>query len=55
MLMEDLWRDLSASGDVESPSWHEEELRQTEADYAAGKIESLNWEDSKKQLRSMFE
>ena len=55
MLMEDLWRDLNASGDVESPSWHEEELRQTEADYAAGKIESLDWEDSKKQLRSMFE
>ena len=55
MLMEDLWRDLSASDDVESPPWHEEELIKTEADYAAGKVESLDWEDSKKQLRSMFE
>lgn len=55
MLMEDLWRDLSASDDVESPSWHEEELRKTETDYADGKIESLDWEDAKKQLRSIFE
>jgi len=55
MLMEELWRDLSASDDVESPSWHEEELRKTEVEYAAGKVESLDWEDSKKQLRSLFE
>lgn len=54
ILMEDLWRDLS-SDDFESPSWHEDELRKTESDYAAGKVETLDWEDAKRQLRSMFE
>lgn len=55
ILMEDLWRDLSANDDFDSPSWHEDELQKTEADYAAGKVEILDWEDAKKQLRGMFE
>lgn len=55
MLMEDLWRDLSAMDGFESPSWHEEELRKTEADYRAGKVESLDWDEAKKQLRRQFE
>ena len=34
-----------------SPKWHEEELRRTERDFAAGKVEVLDWEDVKKELR----
>ena len=54
MLMEDLWRDLSANEEIESASWHEDELRNTESDYVAGKVEVMDWTDAKKQLRSMF-
>ena len=36
----------------ESPAWHADELRKTEADFAAGRIEVLNWDDGKKEFRS---
>jgi hypothetical protein len=39
----------------ESPAWHEEELRKTEAEPAAGRVEVLDWEDAKKELRKRFE
>ena len=39
----------------ESPAWHEQELKETEAGYAAGRTEALDWEDAKKQLRKRFE
>jgi hypothetical protein len=39
----------------ESPAWHAEELRKTAADFAAGKVEVLDWEDAKKELRRRFE
>ena len=51
-----LWGDLAADDEAfESPRWHAEELRKTEADLAAGKIEVLDWEDAKKELRKRFE
>jgi putative addiction module component (TIGR02574 family) len=55
-IIETLCSDLAADEDsFESPMWHEEELRKTEAEYAAGRIEMLDWEDAKKELRKRFE
>jgi putative addiction module component (TIGR02574 family) len=55
-VIEALWSDLAGDEDAfESPAWHEEELKKTEADYAAGRIEALDWEDAKKELRKRFE
>jgi putative addiction module component (TIGR02574 family) len=55
-IIEALWSDLVEDEEAfESPVWHEEELKKAEADYAAGQIESLDWEDAKKELRKRFE
>ena len=55
-IIEALWSDLAADEDTfESPAWHEKELKKTEADYAAGRIESLDWEEAKKELRERFQ
>ena len=55
-IIEILWEDIAADGEsVESPDWHAHELRKTDADLAAGKIEVLDWEEAKKELRTQFE
>lgn len=55
-IIEALWSDLAADeASVPSPVWHEAELRRTEADFAAGRIESLDWDEAKKELRKRFE
>jgi putative addiction module component (TIGR02574 family) len=55
-IIEALWGDLAADEEAfESPEWHADELRKTEADLAAGKVEVLDWEDAKKELRKRFE
>ncbi len=55
-IIEALWGDLAEDEDAfESPAWHEEELKKTEAGYATGQIEALDWEDAKKELRKRFE
>jgi hypothetical protein len=47
-IIEALWSDLSADEEsFVSPAWHEEALRTTEADFAAGRMEVLDWEDAK--------
>lgn len=35
----------------ESPPWHQHELQKTEVDFAAGRVEALDWEHAKKELR----
>ncbi len=56
MIIETLWSDLaSLDYDFETPSWHEELLKQTEANYQSGAIEVLDWQDAKKELRARFE
>lgn len=32
-----------------SPAWHEDALRKTEADFAAGHVEIVDWEDAKRE------
>jgi putative addiction module component (TIGR02574 family) len=56
-IIEVLWGDLADSPDESyaSPAWHAEELRRTDADLAAGRIETLDWEEAKKELRQRFE
>jgi Putative addiction module component len=50
------WSDLAADDEsLPSPAWHEQELRKTEADFKAGHLEVLDWEDEKKELRKQFE
>ena len=55
-IIEALWEDL-ASDDaaVPSPAWHEAELRKTEAEFAAGRAEAVDWNEAKKELRKRFE
>lgn len=54
-IIETLWSDLAGEPEsFESPAWHEEELRKTEADFSNGKVEVLNWDDAKKELRKRF-
>ena len=55
-IIEALWSDLADDDtSIVSPAWHEDELRKTEADLANGRIESLDWEKAKKELRVRFE
>ena len=55
-IIEALWSDLADDEEsFASPEWHEETLRKTEAEFAAGRIEILDWEEAKKELRKRFE
>lgn len=55
-IIEALWGDLAADEQsFASPAWHEEALRKTEADFAAGRIQALDWDEAKKELRRQFE
>lgn len=55
-IIETLWSDLAQDeASFDSPAWHGEVLKETEAEFAAGKIEVLDWEDAKKELRKRFE
>ena len=55
-IIETLWGDLAADEEAfESPGWHADELRKTEGEFTAGRIEVLDWENAKKELRKRFE
>ena len=55
-IVESLWSDLSADESlVQSPSWHGEELRKTEEDFKLGKVQMIDWEAAKRNLRKQFE
>ena len=55
-IIEALWSDLAADDDsFFSPAWHEKALRETEAEFAAGRVEVLDWEDAKNELRKRAE
>lgn len=53
-LMEALWDDLSHEDvEVDSPSWHEVVLRETEQRVASGKETPLDWDAAKRHLRRL--
>lgn len=55
-IIEALWSDLASDDKAfASPAWHEDELRKIEADLAAGRVETLDWEVAKNELRKQFE
>lgn len=55
--METLWADLSRDdARVESPAWHRDILKETEARVAAGEEEKIvKWPAAKRVLRKRFE
>ena len=51
--MEAIWQSLSANPDaIESPAWHEQELRVREAQIASGEAKFVDWEKAKAEIRS---
>lgn len=55
-IIETLWSDVVRDDDsFPSPSWHKDELRETGEAYKTGKIEPIDWEDAKKQIRAKVE
>ncbi len=55
-IIEALWADLvNDENSLPSLSWHETELKTTEADFMAENIEILDWQQAKKALRTQFE
>lgn len=55
MMMEAIWEDLSRNDEyLESPSWHEKELLETERRLEIGQEQVFDWQDAKNELRSRF-
>ena len=55
-VMEAIWEDLSHEDQlVQSPAWHESQLRETEQRIQSGKEQILDWKEAKKELRKRFE
>ena len=54
-IIEALWQDLALDeSNAPSPSWHEAELHKTEAEFQAGKLEILDWQQAKAEMRKQF-
>jgi putative addiction module component (TIGR02574 family) len=50
--MEALWQSLSAQAEaIESPAWHEEELRERERSNESGESKFIDWEKAKADIR----
>ena len=50
--METLWENLSANpAGIESPAWHEEELRERERKIESGEAKFIDWETAKADIR----
>jgi hypothetical protein len=53
--MEAIWTDLSRDdAGVESPSWHHDALKETEARVVAGQEKIADWTTAKMVLRKRF-
>jgi hypothetical protein len=54
-IIEELWGDFATGVEpYPSPAWHAEQLRKTEADLAAGRVEVIDWDAAKRELREQF-
>jgi hypothetical protein len=54
--LEAIWADLSKDDlELESPAWHEDVLKETEARVTAGKERIEDWQTAKRELRKRFE
>jgi hypothetical protein len=55
-VMEAIWEDLSQEDElVQSPPWHESQLRETEQKVQSGKEQIFDWKEAKNELRKRFE
>ena len=55
-IIEALWADLANDeSSIPNLTWHEGELLKTEEGYLNGSIETIDWQQAKKELRSQFE
>lgn len=51
-LLEVLWTELSVNPDeIEVPEWHRDVLASRQADLEHGKVQVLDWENAKEQIR----
>jgi hypothetical protein len=54
--MEELWESLTEEeARLESPSWHEDALRETAKQYEAGQEQPIDWAAAKRELRKRAE
>lgn len=54
--LEAIWTDLSKDdAEVESPTWHEDALKETDTRLAAGQERIEDWQVAKQELRKRFE
>ena len=54
--MEELWESLTdEEARLESPSWHEDALRETVKAYEAGQEQPMDWAAAKRELRKRTE
>ncbi len=50
--MDDLWHDLaSAADEIDSPEWHDRQLRETAALVASGSATFADWAETKVRIR----
>ena len=49
-LLDAIWASLDNKEQVESPAWHEEELRRREQEIASGEAKFINWEEAKTDI-----
>ena len=55
-MMEAIWEDLSEDEQsIQSPTWHESLLQDTEQRVQSGKEGTLDWQDAKKEVRKRFD
>ncbi|MDA3799594.1 MAG: addiction module protein [Kiritimatiellae bacterium] len=50
-IMETLWIDLSPAKGFETPEWHGQVLKETQAKFDSGEIKALDWEEAKRRLK----
>ncbi len=50
--LEELWDSIAREGDrYESPSWHEQALKETQERYESAAEQPVDWADAKRDLR----
>lgn len=49
-LLEVIWASLENKGELESPAWHDEELRRREQEIASGVAKFIPWEEAKADI-----
>ncbi len=50
-LLETLWDDIVRCGDIDSPEWHEDILKDRQAAYDSEKISASDWQQAKKRIK----